>query len=260
MKYALVNGDLVEAQTGLAGRCRGCGAATVAKCGPTRVWHWAHQGRRDCDPWRESETPWHRAWKDLFPKDWQEVVHRADDGELHFADVKTGDGWVLEFQHSRIAPDERLSREAFYEKLVWVVDGLRRKRDLSQFMRAWNEGVPTAPGAPVSRVVADGCALLSDWIDSPIPIFLDFGEEMPLAFVLPTRSGGSIYVYPLRRDVFVGIHRATGTEAASGFHAFIESIRRLVETYEGSLRRASRSVGIPAHREPSRVRRRSSRF
>jgi hypothetical protein len=50
----------------------------------------------------ENETEWHRAWKDQFPPEWQEIVHLAGDGERHIADVKTGDGWVIEFQHSYI--------------------------------------------------------------------------------------------------------------------------------------------------------------
>ena len=54
--------------------------------GPTK-------GRRFCDPWWENETEWHRAWKDQFPADWQEIVHHAEDGEKHIADVKT-DRWL----------------------------------------------------------------------------------------------------------------------------------------------------------------------
>ena len=68
----------------------------VARCGEVRVRHWAHKGRRLCDPWWENETEWHRAWKDQFPADWQEVVCYAEDGERHIADVKTHAGWVIE--------------------------------------------------------------------------------------------------------------------------------------------------------------------
>lgn len=70
------------------------------KCGQLKVWHWAHRSIRSCDPWWENETPWHRAWKNQFPADWQEKVHRTDNGEKHVADVKTKSGVVLEFQHS----------------------------------------------------------------------------------------------------------------------------------------------------------------
>jgi hypothetical protein len=43
-------------------------------------------------------------------KSWQEIVHRSDSGEKHIADVKTDHGWVIEFQHSYLNPEERRSR------------------------------------------------------------------------------------------------------------------------------------------------------
>ena len=113
MKFALAHGQRQEAQPNLSGECPGCGRPMVARCGEVRVRHWAHKGRRHCDPWWENETEWHRGWKDRFPADWQEIVHPDGDGERHIADVKTGDGWVIEFQHSYIKPEERRSREAF---------------------------------------------------------------------------------------------------------------------------------------------------
>lgn len=44
----------------------------------------------------------------------------ADDGEKHIADVKTVHGSVIEFQHSFITSEERLSRDNFYPKKVLV--------------------------------------------------------------------------------------------------------------------------------------------
>jgi hypothetical protein len=85
--------------------------------------HWAHAGRRDCDPWWENETPWHRAWKELFPEHCREVSHIAADGEIHRADIRTPTGIYIEIQHSSITDAERQAREAFYGNLVWVVDG-----------------------------------------------------------------------------------------------------------------------------------------
>jgi competence protein CoiA len=95
----------------------------VAKCGPRIMHHWAHAVRRNCDPWWENETPWHREWKSLFPEDCREVSHTAPDGEVHRADIKTRTGIVIEVQHSSMTDAERLSRESFYGNLVWVVDG-----------------------------------------------------------------------------------------------------------------------------------------
>ena len=111
MKFALVNDQRHEAAPGLSGRCMSCDQAMVAKCGNVKVWHWAHKGRRTCDLWWENETEWHRTWKGRFPENWQEVVHKDDAGEKHIADVKTDQGWVIEFQHSHIKPEERHSRD-----------------------------------------------------------------------------------------------------------------------------------------------------
>ena len=139
MKFSLVNGQRQEAQPNLSGECPVCGQATVAKCGEVKIWHWAHKGRRTCDPWWENETEWHRTWKGQFPEAWQEVVHPANSGEKHIGDVTTDQGWVIEFQHSYLKPDERRSRDDFYPKLVWVVNGARRKRDAEQFRKALNQ-------------------------------------------------------------------------------------------------------------------------
>ncbi len=88
--------------------------------------------------------------------------------------MKTGDDWVIEFQHSYIKPEERRSREAFYPKLVWVVDGLRRKRDEAGLQRAWEESVtPFGANAPVRQVWSQEGALLRDWAGSRAHVFFD---------------------------------------------------------------------------------------
>ena len=95
----------------------------VAKCGPRVMHHWAHFSRRDCDPWWENETPWHREWKEEFPEQCREVSHVDATGEIHRADIKTPTGIVIEVQHSTMPERERDSRELFYQNLVWILDG-----------------------------------------------------------------------------------------------------------------------------------------
>ncbi|MEJ0098499.1 MAG: competence protein CoiA family protein [Pseudomonadota bacterium] len=123
MQYALVENQRREAFSGGKGTCPQCGSAMVAKCGPQVIHHWAHSGRRNCDPWWENETPWHRQWKSLFPEHCREISHAAADGEIHRADIVTPTGIFVEVQHSAISDAERASREAFYGNLVWIVDG-----------------------------------------------------------------------------------------------------------------------------------------
>lgn len=207
----------------------------VAKCGEVRVWHWAHKGRLLCDPWWENETEWHRAWKDQFPVHWQEIVHRAGDGERHVADVKTGDGWVIEFQHSHIKPEERRSREDFYRKLIWVVDGARRKRDKAQLIKAWKEGASVGQNSLVRKAFSDACGLLREWAGSNAPIFFDLGVEA-LWWLFAMSSVGSAYLVPLPRAQFIFWHRSPATETARQFDAFVTDIPKLIAEYESHLR------------------------
>jgi hypothetical protein len=113
----------MEAFKGGEGTCPVCGSRAIAKCGPRVIHHWAHASRRDCDPWWENETPWHREWKNRFPESYREISHIASDGEIHRADLKTPSGVVIEVQHSQMTDAERISREEFYGNLVWIIDG-----------------------------------------------------------------------------------------------------------------------------------------
>jgi hypothetical protein len=230
MKFALVNGEREEAQPNLSGECPNCGSPTVAKCGDIRVWHWAHNGRRLCDPWWE-ETEWHRSWKGQFPVHWQEIVHHAEDGERHIADVETDGGWIIEFQHSYIKPDERRSREVFYQKLIWVVDILRRKGDRAQLEKTWREGTPTE-NPLVRRVFSDECRLVREWSGSPAPVFFDFGEEQNLAWLLRSPNG-LVYIAPFSRADFIKMHRETLTK---DFDSFVKEFPELIAKYESDSR------------------------
>lgn len=195
MKYALVNGQRQEAQPGLSGVCPACDNPVFAKCGNIRIRHWSHHGRCDYEHWWENETKWHLAWKGLFPKYWHEHIGRAETGEKHIADVKTNQGWELEFQHSKIDPDERKAREAFYRKLIWIVDGARRKSDKSQFFMAWNDGNLVDKELEMRRIsLLNKCALLRDWAHSRVPVFFDFSwcnesEDEQLSLI--DSSGGN---------------------------------------------------------------------
>jgi competence protein CoiA len=134
MRFALIDNERHSPSPGLTGHYPGCGAAVIAKCGTERVHHWSHRSKRTCDPWWETETQWHRNWKDRFPQPWQEVIQHDASGEKHIADVRTDKGLVLEFQHSHLNPLEKASREKFHQNMVWVVDGLRLVRDLPRLI------------------------------------------------------------------------------------------------------------------------------
>lgn len=132
MEVALVGGARAAPAPGLKGECPLCGKPAQAKCGPIIRWHWAHAGRRHCDPWMENEGPWHRAWKSLFPFEWQEVVAHDSTGEKHIADVRRPDGTVIELQNSPVSIDEMESREVFYgERMVWIVNAKKFRSQIT---------------------------------------------------------------------------------------------------------------------------------
>jgi competence protein CoiA len=224
MKFALVNCERKEAQPNLSGVCIGCGNPMVAKCGEVRIKHWAHKRQSSCDSWWERETEWHRNWKNQFQDSWQEVIHHADDGERHIADIETPDGWVIEFQHSHISVDERKSRENFYQKLIWVVDGKRRKGDQKKFFKVlgnisgrWvvNEKYPE-----VQTTLAEGSILL-DWIGSESHVFFDFDQE-DLWWLLPKSEPHCAFILPIPRIKFINLHREMGAYGAKEFDLLIK--------------------------------------
>jgi competence protein CoiA len=233
MKYALVEGQRLEAHSGLTGKCQCCSAPVIARCGNVRIRHWAHKGKLNCDPWWE-ETEWHRGWKGEFPKECQEIVHCDDKGEKHFADVKIDQGYVIEFQHSPIRHEERLSRENFYKKMIWIIDGTRRLRDKDTFMGVWEDSVPVDGRAELRRLrdpVAK-CALLRDWGSSDVPVFFDFSKQTLLG-LLPKTKEGRVHVCDIKRDTLIAsLFPAT---QVNSFEALIRNWGNLIATEENYL-------------------------
>jgi hypothetical protein len=209
MKYALINGEKVEATKGAEGICRVCGNKVSAFCGDEYVHHWKHDKKCKCDSWWEKETKWHRMWKDNFPTEWQEVVHFDNSGEKHIADVKTQNGWTIEFQHSFLNSEERQSRIGFYQKLIWVVDGTRRKTDKKQFQKMLEESTKLRTNIPIVRCnFPEECRLLKEWHHNKTLVFFDFkemddAEHTMLWFLFPKTPSGSAYLSPFSRSSFI---------------------------------------------------------
>jgi len=205
MKFGLVNGVKSEAIKGARGACPYCGAELIARCGDVKMNHWAHKGKLVCDVWWENETEWHRAWKNNFPVEWQEIIHIDEStGEKHIADTKSTEGWVLEFQHSPIKTEEIQSRNKFYKRIIWVVDGLRRERDRKQLDKTYEHGSTFETNNFQFKEIdfLEFSRLLMVWSNCGKPVFLDFNETlMPL--VLPFRNKDVVYLTPIHRDLFV---------------------------------------------------------
>lgn len=213
MRYALINNERKTPSPGLKAQCQICGSTLIARCGPQRIWHWAHHGERHCDAWWEPETAWHHAWKNNFPANWQEQPRYDFSGEKHVADVLTPHGLTIEFQHSHLRPEERVARESFYGNMVWIVDGARLKRDFPRFLNG---------GRGIRQVVAKGIFVTgnpetmfpADWLGCTTPIFFDFQDATAsdvdsqhvrdhLWCLLPGNVFGLTIIVKLSRMVFV---------------------------------------------------------
>lgn len=197
MRYALLGDKRVEPTPGGAALCQYCGSEVLARCGQQRVWHWAHKSKSNCDRWWEPETEWHRDWKNNFPKEWQEIVHFAPNGEKHISDVKTPSGLVIEFQHSQISPEEQKAREDFYGGMIWIVDGTRLKRDRPRFedelrrhafYYQWHKATPHIAVFP------------KKWVSCGSTVYFDFGYRDRLV-CLPPLPGRNFF-YEVPREIF----------------------------------------------------------
>ena len=86
-------------------------------------------------------TEWHLAWQNQFPTEQQEVIVEREN-EIHRADVLVGKT-VVEFQHSKMSPEEFNERNSFYSKhgykLVWLFD-LRDEVKADKIERLDEEG------------------------------------------------------------------------------------------------------------------------
>ena len=203
MKYALVNGFKSLPSPGIRGICPHCSSDMISKCGRVKIWHWAHKSREMCDPWWENETEWHRNWKDHFPPEWQEISHIDESsGERHIADVRNPFGLVVEFQHSNISLEERLSREKFYGDIIWVVDGNRGSLDKAYFNMGLYGPIQDNPLAYQIEWLGKS-RLLHNWGESTVKVYLDFGEDTlwRLVFYDSDKKRGA--VGPISKTVFI---------------------------------------------------------
>ena len=211
MRKALVNGVKSEAFKGAIGFCPDCGSQLIPKCGQAqkKINHWAHKGNRDCDSWAEGETEWHLSWKEKFPEEWREITQHDEHGEKHRADIKTGCEWIIEFQHSPLSPDERQAREDFYKKLIWVVDGLRLKKDFAELENIINRSRQIAyqPYGLLQVNNLEKCRLIEEWRNCRAPVLFDFGEQngtkdYPLWLLFPKTNNGA-FLMSVRPSAFI---------------------------------------------------------
>ncbi len=224
MKYALQSDERVEATPKAIGVCPCCGSEVVAKCGNKKVWHWAHKSKQVCDHWWENETQWHRDWKNCFPEEWQEVVHFAEDGEKHIADVKTPSGLVIEFQHSAIKPEEIKSREKFYKHMIWIVDGSRLITDTQKLTAIVSNSAFELEKQFASKIEK---ALPKNWITNSVTVYFDIGDTSYLVGLNPDKG---FYKFPRKyfTETFIKTSEQYGDEffTQQPLNLYISSLER----------------------------------
>jgi len=112
------SGRRVTAQPGAEATCPACRARVIPKCGPIKVWHWAHFSGADCDKWAEPLSLWRLAWQRHAPSEFREVVVGA-----HRADLRGPAGHVVLLQPLGLSAGAIAAREAFYgPQMGWLWD------------------------------------------------------------------------------------------------------------------------------------------
>ena len=249
MRFALSNNERIEPTKGAKGVCPCCGSELVARCGEIKRHHWAHKKKCD-DHWWENETEWHRNWKNKFPKEWQEIIQRDESGEKHIADVKTGSGWTIEFQHSPISKEERDSRDYFYNKLIWIVDGTRRKTDIEQFDNLIYHASNISNEPFILRVfdeeTLDRFRLNQEWGSSKSLVLFDFGKS-EVRYRDEYKSNEDLWlIHPSRDRTYI---------TSISKHSFIEMVTssRLDEVYKKLLNPIQTKLTEEAKQEQERL-------
>lgn len=196
MRYALVKTsgsnewtrlDVDDAVKHQHGKCELCGREVGARLGDIRVNHWYHlDGRGDCDPWHEPKGEWHRKVQDCFPVARQEyVMRRQIDGTIvkHIADIYTKSGYVIEVQMSPLSLSKIAEREAFYERIVWLVSGhnpMTENFHTDNFMR--EAEFVQGDGFEYLVVPEKSHAINRHWANRPGFVFFDFDPESGVDF------------------------------------------------------------------------------
>ncbi len=247
MKTALVEGARRGAEPGLKGVCPGCDQPVLARCGKKRVWHWAHKVECNC-PLNKEETDWHRGWKNHFPVEWQEVFHSDINGERHFADVKTKNSWVLEFQHSPISSEERASRNKVYGKITWVVH-LYRQQETKRFFEMANGGL-ALPGHPYTVIVEKkGNYLLSDWGEGIKPVLFDIEGNEVCWLMLPIENENLAYFAKVKKNDFINLH--ISEDQNCGYTKLLNHTFQIISGVLQKKKGNARKVKLPPLNKPS---------
>lgn len=109
-----------------------------------------------------------------FPEEFQEVSISNLLGN-HRADVAVPGRGVVEFQKSQISKDEIALREAFYDRMVWVIEAAGIKTRLYRRRRE----APAKYSKTGKKIYTYRWShFRKSWEDSAKPKYLDFGDSL----------------------------------------------------------------------------------
>jgi hypothetical protein len=182
---AVLNGQLARATSGARASCPECGNAVTARIPEHAIRHWAHMPLagdedRGCSNEPGEMSEWHRHWQwlrtDLSCIEVARGAHRAD------AINEAGD--VIEFQHSSISPEDIESRERFWRRGVWVLDGTPRENEERVEVRRRPDQPVDDPYCSFKWNRAHQLLYRADW-----PCWIDLGERFDMVQVRSAAQG-----------------------------------------------------------------------
>jgi len=105
--------------------------------------------------------------------------------------------------------EERKARNTFYKKIVWVVDGTRRKTDIDQFSHLLASSIKLKTKNPTFAVNPDNKnRLLAEWHNNDSMVFFDFKQfdqdgQRIIWFVLPKLELKDAYIPGFSTYLFI---------------------------------------------------------
>lgn len=197
-----------------------------------RVPHFRHRVDSGCTCGK-GETAWHLEWKSHFEKVEVDMGVDPVSGEMNRADALTGDGVVLEFQHSPISLEEQTARERFYTTkggMIWVVDA-SRPRALARYQKAESGGlvVPKTEYTGCYSVAVDAKVFPDGWENRPVGVIFDYGSDRNLVFLLSGRDEGGALCRKFPREMLIKLLQSNGRKFLDGAEQIAERRRQELE-------------------------------
>lgn len=144
---------------------------------------------------------------------------------------------MIEFQHSHLDPQERVAREAFYQNMVWVVDGTRLKGDYRRFLEGRKNIMTRHKNGFFLVHFPEECFPVA-WIKSSTMVIFDFKGTLPnesldemrntLWCLLPGRAKNRAVMIGISRQDFVAAAMKQPGLLPEPAHEFVSAYDKLL--------------------------------